>query len=458
MKSFLITVCSFCYISVFAQPGKNIEKSITTFLKDPQFSNATVAFKVIDAASGKNIFSYNENTGVVPASSLKVITSVAAYELLGNDFKYNTGFEIYRTPEKVINLIFKGSGDPTFGSDRFKGFSRNEILQRIVQKLKSLNIKQVDNIFIDDTIFGFQPVPNGWTYEDIGNYFGAGAWGFNWNENIYDVFYDVSKNENEEAFIKYTDPAFIQEKIRNFVTVGGTGDNSIIYSSPFNDVIFIKGTLAKGKSLYKISGSLPLPAEAFCYELKSVLSTQNIPVLNFYNLSLMSYSPSYNNIGELIAVDSFLSPSFDTMNKFFLQKSINLYGESFVKSIGLKFNSENGIEKIKDYFKNIGIKESEINMIDGSGLSPSNRITASSLVKVLKYAKTTKWFPSFYNSLPTINSIKMKSGYIGGVRSYTGYLKSRSGEEYIFAFIVNNFSGSSITVKEKMFRLLDELK
>lgn len=458
MKSFLITVCSFCYISVFAQPGKNIEKSITTFLKDPQFSNATVAFKVIDAASGKNIFSYNENTGVVPASSLKVITSVAAYELLGNDFKYNTGFEIYRTPENVINLIFKGSGDPTFGSDRFKGFSRNEILQRIVQKLKSLNIKQVDNIFIDDTIFGFQPVPNGWTYEDIGNYFGAGAWGFNWNENIYDVFYDVSKNENEEAFIKYTDPAFIQEKIRNFVTVGGTGDNSIIYSSPFNDVIFIKGTLAKGKSLYKISGSLPLPAEAFCYELKNVLSTQNIPVLNFYNLSLMSYSPSYNNIGELIAVDSFLSPSFDTMNKFFLQKSINLYGESFVKSIGLKFNSENGIEKIKDYFKNIGIKESEINMIDGSGLSPSNRITASSLVKVLKYAKTTKWFPSFYNSLPTINSIKMKSGYIGGVRSYTGYLKSRSGEEYIFAFIVNNFSGSSITVKEKMFRLLDELK
>ena len=52
----------------------------------------------------------------------------------------------------------------------------------------------------------------------------------------------------------------------------------------------------------------------------------------------------------------------------------------------------------------------------------------------------------------------MKSGYIGGVRSYTGYVKSKTGTEYTFAFIINNFDGSPGTVREKMWKLLDILK
>ena len=65
---------------------------------------------------------------------------------------------------------------------------------------------------------------------------------------------------------------------------------------------------------------------------------------------------------------------------------------------------------------------------------------------------------SFYNSLPEMNGLKMKSGYIGGVRSYAGYIKSKAGNEYSFAFIVNNFDGNPSAVREKMWKLLDMLK
>lgn len=52
----------------------------------------------------------------------------------------------------------------------------------------------------------------------------------------------------------------------------------------------------------------------------------------------------------------------------------------------------------------------------------------------------------------------MKDGYIGGVRSYTGFIKSKSGTEYSFSFIVNNFDGSAAAVRTKMWKVLDLLK
>ncbi len=76
----------------------------------------------------------------------------------------------------------------------------------------------------------------------------------------------------------------------------------------------------------------------------------------------------------------------------------------------------------------------------------------------MQYAKNQKWFPSFYNALPEINGIKMKSGSIGGVVSYTGYMKSKTGADYTFSFIINNFDGNANTVRKKMWAFLDLLK
>ena len=77
---------------------------------------------------------------------------------------------------------------------------------------------------------------------------------------------------------------------------------------------------------------------------------------------------------------------------------------------------------------------------------------------VMQFAKSRPWFDSFFHALPEMNGIKMKDGYIGGVRSYTGYIRSKNGNEFIFSFIVNNFDGNPGTVREKMWKVLDILK
>lgn len=156
------------------------------------------------------------------------------------------------------------------------------------------------------------------------------------------------------------------------------------------------------------------------------------------------------------------SPPLDSILYWFLKKSINLYGEALVKTIGYEKaktgSTDAGIKVIKDLWSQRAIETSSLKIIDGSGLSPANRVTTQALVTVMQYAKKQNWFSSFYYALPEINGIKMKDGYINGVRSYTGYIKSRDGMEYTFSFMANNFDGSASSVREKMWKVLDLLK
>jgi D-alanyl-D-alanine carboxypeptidase/D-alanyl-D-alanine-endopeptidase (penicillin-binding protein 4) len=75
----------------------------------------------------------------------------------------------------------------------------------------------------------------------------------------------------------------------------------------------------------------------------------------------------------------------------------------------------------------------------------------------MEYARKQSWFSSFYNALPIISGIKMKSGSIGGVISYTGYIKSKNNEQYTFSFVINNYDGNDNEVRRKMWKLLGEL-
>ena len=146
----------------------------------------------------------------------------------------------------------------------------------------------------------------------------------------------------------------------------------------------------------------------------------------------------------------------------FNKKSINLYGEALIKTFAYEkkgFGStDSGVAIVKDFWKQKGIDEDELNISDGSGLSPQNRVTTHAQVEILKYAKGKSWFPSFYNSLPEYNGMKIKSGTIKDVKGYCGYHKAKDGSEYIFSFLVNNYNGMASGLVNKMYKVLDVLK
>ena len=120
--------------------------------------------------------------------------------------------------------------------------------------------------------------------------------------------------------------------------------------------------------------------------------------------------------------------------------------------------TEAGMDVLKAFWTSKGLPEAALHLVDGSGLSPLNRVTTQAQVAVLQYAKTQDWFPGFYESLPVYNGMKLKSGTIYGVKGFAGYHTSRSGVSYTVSFLVNNYNGSASTLVKKMYAVLDVLK
>jgi D-alanyl-D-alanine carboxypeptidase/D-alanyl-D-alanine-endopeptidase (penicillin-binding protein 4) len=408
--------------------------------------------------------------GLAPASCLKVVTSAAAFELLGKDYRYKTdlGYDGTIVGNTLNgNLFFTTTGDPTLGSWRWSSTNMDTVKQKIVDMLKANNINEIaGGIIIDENKWDIQATPRGWTWDDMGNYYGAGARPLNWHENQYDLILKPGRNIGDSVEMIRTEPmlgAFLISQLKT--GKAGSGDNSIIYFPEYGVIGYVKGTIPAGHKTFTISGSMPDPAVSFGSDIRRILHINKISLQEQNINTRLTYLIKKEQ--EKMPVPSktllsFYSPTFDSINYYFLQKSINLYGEAFVKTIAYEktgFGStDTGVNIIKDFWSKNGIEKSALHMVDGSGLSPSNRVTTNALVLVMQYAKKQSWYSSFYNALPEQNGIKMKSGYIGGARSYTGFIKSISGNEYTFSFIINNYDGNPVTVREKMWKLLDILK
>ncbi|MFT3747741.1 MAG: D-alanyl-D-alanine carboxypeptidase/D-alanyl-D-alanine-endopeptidase [Agriterribacter sp.] len=432
--------------------SKKIEAAFAQFEKDPQLANAISSLYVIEDKTGAVVFDRNSRIGLAPASTQKTITSISAYELLGKTFSYSTIFYI-----DSENLYIAPSGDPTLGSFHWENTKPVNVLQRIAAALQH---KKITNIYIDSSNYEPGNIPDGWMWQDIGNYYGAGPEKLTWRENQFDILLKSGSKIGDPVSIATTVPAALyQYKLQSFVTSArtGSGDNAYIYFPVNSNEGIIKGTIPVNEKGFSISGALPSGAAQFVFELKDTLTRLNIllPATSNKN-SFAAFPPN------ITPAHTEASPPLDSIIFWLNRKSVNLYAEALIKTIGLikkgYSSTDNGLDVLKDYWKEKGINPTELNMFDGSGLSPLNRTTTHAQVQLLKYAKQQPWFSSFYESLPLYNGMKMKSGTITNVKGFTGYHTSASGKTYIFSFLVNNYNGSATALVKKMYKVLDEMK
>jgi D-alanyl-D-alanine carboxypeptidase/D-alanyl-D-alanine-endopeptidase (penicillin-binding protein 4) len=394
---------------------------------------------------------------------------VTAFELLGEKYRYKTELGYNGKIEKNIlkgNLFITGSCDPTLGSWRYISTIDTIILNNWVDAVRKLNIKEIDGDIVGiDNKFETQTIPDGWIWQDIGNYYGAGVTGLNWHENQYDLKLQSGKKTGDSVKVIGTVPELEYNYLINELKSGvkGSGDNAYIYFPPYSFNGFIRGTIPVNEMLFIISGSLPYPSRYPVGLLGNKLVASGIKISGdgpktSLEFILYKEKASYPDL----ILNTHYSPSLDSIIYWLNKKSINLYAEALLKTIAFEkkgFGStDSGVVIVKDFWKQKGVDENEINIVDGSGLSPLNRVTTHAQVQILKYAKFKAWFPYLYNSLPEFNSMKMKSGTIRGVKGFCGYHRAKNGKEYIFSFLVNNYNGSPSALVNKMYKVLDILK
>ncbi|HXB94507.1 MAG TPA: D-alanyl-D-alanine carboxypeptidase/D-alanyl-D-alanine-endopeptidase [Puia sp.] len=468
----ILLLCLF--IGGLAHPQRSLEgrlrEAMDRLQEDSSMRHATISLCVSDAGTGVAVFERNSQVGLAPASCQKLFTSVAALDLLGPEYRYTTRLGYRGKIAGGIlhgDLVLAGSGDPTLGSWRFDSTKEDVVLGKWIRAIRRAGITGYDgSIVMDDGTWGTDGVPAGWIWEDIGNYYGAGAWALNWHENQYDVRLQAGKTVGDPVIIvnKSDLERLLSSIWVNELKTGpaGSGDNAYIFLPSRGNIVFVRGTAPLQKEERVISGSFPWPAWQVYVQLQEAFKKEGILHTGVPEHLLAAESMKETSVTPDGWIGESVSPPLDSINYWFLRRSINLYGEALIRTLALEktgtASTEGGVGVLQDFWSQRGIDREALHIMDGSGLSPQNRVTTDALVRVLRYARSRPWYHSFYNSLPVFNGIHMKSGSIGGARSFSGYQTGADGKEYVFSIIVNNYNGPSPEAVRRLYGVLDLLK
>src|SRR5687767_2382434 len=274
MKKFvLVAGCWLLVTGSFAQSlTQKLQKAFQQFESDAQLKHAIISLYVIDAKTGKVVFTKNSQIGLAPASTQKIITGVTAFELLGKDYRYRTDFFTIGS-----NLFLVPSGDPSFGSWRWRETDIDSIFTRMVTAFREKNISEIKNVFIDNSGWDTESIPDGWIWQDIGNYYGAGAHKLNYRENQYDIILESGRKIGDSVTIGSVFPADLTNKLHNLKSKViaakiGSGDNAYVYlpDDP-SGFYFIRGTIPLNEDKFTISASITNPEWIISEPLLSIL-------------------------------------------------------------------------------------------------------------------------------------------------------------------------------------------
>jgi D-alanyl-D-alanine carboxypeptidase/D-alanyl-D-alanine-endopeptidase (penicillin-binding protein 4) len=430
-----------------------------SFSKDAQLTYAAHSFMVMDKNTGKAIFSQHENMGLAPASTLKMVTTATALSVLGEDFTYQTPVHINGTIHNGLlkgDVIVTGNGDPTLGSLRYPPTRPELVMNKIVQFLKNKGINAIEgNVIVDDLLWGTAQLPRTWAWEDMGNYYGAGAGALVWRENQMKITLSPGLKAGDPVTLKSTELAIPYLKIKNELLTGasGSGDQAYAYSGTYHPEIYLRGSYALDLKK-QIAISLPDPGWAMANELFDFFKEKGMKISGEPLTGRWLWEEKKSKPNKQQEIGTITSPALKEIVYWINQKSVNIYAEQVLKTIArAKESTENGVKTLQQFWKAKGIAEAALNIKDGSGLSAANRITSSSMARVLFSAAKESWFPAYYDSFPTYNGMKLKSGTIGDGLAYAGYHN-----DYVVVLMVNNYNGSTQSMRSKMFTLLNALK
>ena len=475
-QSFMLLIS---LLTIITANSQTLDKgSLDEFLNQSALRNAEVGVVFYDAETGVELLRNKADKKLTPASSHKLLVTSTILGSLGADYRYVTYMEhtgIIETDGTLNgNLIIRGSGDPSLGSGLASSLSIEAFTSLLTGMLKRYGIKQIKGaVLIDDSYFKGDPVAESWSVADVGNYYGAGVWGFNVHNNMYYLDFD-QKNQGQRPVVKRTRPEIEGISFKNKLVSAGprSGDNAYIYGGPDEWEKLIKGSIPSGSGTFTIKGSMPNPAVFYAQYLDKALKEEGIVILGAAG-RLMYDIP----MAERVTLYQHYSPPLLKLVEHANLESDNMFCEVFLKTLGKLESGQgrrsDGVEYILNHWSGKGL-QLDLSMVDGSGLSRSNKVSVATLANVLHYTlKDEEIGKAFKETLPVSGStgtlgkvfrhtpesmhLTAKTGSMRSIRSLTGTFKTKSEKEVVFSIIVNNYSGGGYTMWKKIEQFLTNM-
>ena len=471
------------------------QKLVSEYAGKEPLRSAVVGILAV-RANGDTLAQLNRGIKMVPASNVKIITTGLALTRLGAGWRFRTTLAYSGTVcDSVLvgDLYVVGGGDPTTGSHSRCAEPLDAVFGRFRSQLEYAGIRRIEGRIVADPRYFGRPTQHPfWQVEDLGFNYGAGPDGLNFYENAQD-FSVVPSTPGTAPSIRptYPEAPWLSWTVSAITGAARTPNTLYCINTGLVPRCEFFGSFPAERSGYTFQGSNPFGPWTYAYYLHKFLTANGITITNgygdvaptgFVRTDLLTYGTDNPAAcaDSLVTLGTVLSPPLSDIVADTNAESDNFFAETLFSTLGITVRGSTDRDEAsraeESLLKSMGLTTAgACTLVDGSGLSRKNYVSAEFFVKFLRTMLGSKASKAFVASLPTPGGrgtlkyrmagvpaetktrIKMKSGSMNGVRCMSGYILPAPGEDdsrtVIFSILTNNVVAASATTAQ----ILDEI-
>ncbi|MBW4570730.1 MAG: D-alanyl-D-alanine carboxypeptidase/D-alanyl-D-alanine-endopeptidase [Tolypothrix carrinoi HA7290-LM1] len=428
-----------------------LASAVDEVINRPQYSRVRWGILVQPLYKGQNLYSRDAQKYFTPASNAKLLTTAAALQQLGANYRIRTS--VYQDGNNVVRVV--GRGDPSFSDTQ---------LVALAKQLKAKGITQITKLIADDSYFQGDIVSPSWEWEDVYSDYGAPVNSLILNENVFSINL-VPQAVGKPLQVAWTDfsEARFWQIINQSVTVEEKQPAFINVTRELSgNVLRIQGQLAAKADPFLVKVPVIDPSNYFLRRFRIALAGEKI------RLRETGVVSGGVNQQEVAFVES--SPLSELLMET-NQNSNNLYAEALLRAIASLQSKKPdqttvnaGLEVLKTSLTRLGVNPTGYALVDGSGLSRHDLISPEALVQVLQAMAKTPSSSVYRASLPIAGKsgtlknrflntpaegiVQAKTGTVTGVVSLSGYVNTPKYEPLVFSIIVNQSEQKAKALRE----------
>ena len=434
MKKFLCILSLFIFGNFFLTACA--VDNIKTVLAESSIKKDTISISIKDTETGKTVYELNEHRLVSPASTQKIVTLAASLWTLGPDYNFTT--DLYKDTNN--NLYLKLGADP---------YLREKDLKKLMDDAKNKKILTPKNIYIDDYIVDGVTWGEGWQWDDDLNYLMPKFGAYNLDGNLlYIIVAPTEDGSPANVYPKF----FYPVTFMNLAVTDSKQENGVAFernNSISPDILTVRGHVSEIKPY-----PIPVPniKRYFRLRLEDAISNAKI---EYYGTISQKKLPSEN-----VYIVSSVKHPIKLAVADILKNSNNMAAESVFKIAGGKYVKNTGsveaaVKMFEAFCKKLDVKADNIKIVDGSGVSKNNLMSADFMTDFLVALSKVPGFEIYKNVLPTSgegtlenrmlyfkDNLRAKTGTLSDISAITGFITSKSGKTYAFDIMINDAKSS----------------
>ncbi len=418
----------------------------------------------IDIASGATLVALDEHGLYNPASNAKLFTAATALRVLGPSHRYLTGLYGAPSGDTVPELVLRGSGDPSLGTQN---------LWELARDLRAAGVRKVGSIAIDQGYFddlyvppAFEQQPAEWAA------FRAPVAATSLNENT--VLFTIRAAKSGQAASIAVDPPGVVDVSGTVETADkGTPERILIDLTPRGARLAARlgGNVPEGGRLVRLAKRADDPRLLAGYALKAILQGAGVEVTG---------EPRLGGERQKRLLAAHRSAPLGQLLQSVGKDSDNFYAETVFKTIAAEKRGRPGTaaaaaEIVAESIEALGAADEGVVVRNGSGLFDANRSSPWAMAALLRAAARDPALSADFTAQLAIGgvdgtlrgrfrswakqrAIRAKTGTLDAVASLSGYVLPPPGRSPIaFSILVNGVAGKVGAAREDIDRVVDAL-